>query len=170
MSLSKEERMANVNDALDRFVTDIANAPIRAYILDRNKSEYSFIYPTTWTELTDTYQYVRQAITFTSYFHLTPHGWKTCLERGGLDKDESIKKLIGKLCRHLKNSVKGRHEELVLNINDVAKETKLQPGLISNILEARLIEYWLNRHGAKLHPQLPEALLIVPTNFGLERL
>ena len=52
----------------------------------------------------------------------------------------------------------------------IANETGIPNGLLANIIDAMLIEYVLNRHGAGWARGFDGKLILVPINLGLERL
>lgn len=166
MSHSKEQRLANVHLALKSIKQLMGQEFVSKYAFDSTKIEG--IFPTTWTDMRDHYGYVENVTGFTHLYRLKASGWVEALRVEGVVGTPEFKKELGQLCRYMKDRVKGRSEDVTLNVQDIAAATGIPTGTISTIIEAKLIESEMGRYGAKLVKEFNGGLVVIPANFGLE--
>lgn len=170
MSLSKTERQANVDLALDLFLTELETEWIRTFTIDPENTTYSGIFSTTWGELTERYQYLQRTQGVYNLYTLTPGGWFTAMKQSGYLDGSEFKGLVGKLSASLKARVKGRREPALVEISTVADEINIARGIIANIIDVRYIDNDLKRYGCSWASGFEGRLIVVPTHFGLEEL
>jgi hypothetical protein len=166
MSHSKAERQANVDLALKLFMERLGTKWIQTFLIDPNCGDFEDLFSTTWSELTDRYYYINKAIGH--LYVLTSAGWMKGLELTGVLGSSTFNDQVGELCACLKRRVKGRNQPALATLEDVATETKLPAGFISNLIDADYINLSLKRYSASWAKGFEGTLLIVPTNFGLE--
>ena len=165
MSLSIDSRRENLAYALKLLTVEVKDNWIEAVIFSPGGSpEFDAILPTTWSEL-ESKIYVRNRL---RYFTMTPHGWLTGIELLGKKTDHQFANQIGRVAAVLKDSVKGRTGASFPFIDAVAKESDVPAGLVCNIVDSNLFEYWHRRKGAKWEPSARGQLIHVPLDFGLE--
>ena len=168
MSLSKENRTENIELALILIFKALGSQSIRMFPINRSDPRYSDVFPTTWLELIQRGHVSDSKMR--PFYVLTATGWTACLELNGILEHSKFKEVLGVLCANLKNALDGRHQQAIASVADIARISGLDEGVISNIIDARLIEQCLNRYGAEWVPKLEGKLLRVPANFGLERM
>jgi|SRR5579872_138387 len=169
MSLSREERIANLEYALKVFVRDVNDNWIRHVHITPGGDEYDVIFETTWKELIS--RIFLEELSMPGYFFLTGHGWLTGLELLGRKTDKDFRERVGRLFKTFKDEVKGRHEDAFIFIEDAATRSGLPTGLIANVIESKMCEYWFGMHGAHWESYKGRGCgIIIPLNFGLELL
>ncbi len=156
MSHSKEQRLENVHLALKSLQQSMGTAFVSTYAFDSTKMEG--IFPTTWTGMRDHYKYVENAPGFNHLYKLTAAGWAEALRVEGVVGKPEFKKELGQLCRFMKDQVKGRSEDVTMNVQAIATPTGIPAGTISTIIEAKLMK------------EFNGAIVVIPANFGLELL
>jgi hypothetical protein len=167
MSHSNADREANIELALKLFLEQLGDHWIKTSLIDPNASTYSDIYQTTWMEL-ENRCLIAQSIVY--QFVLTGYGWEKALALTG-KRNDTTREQIGRICQSLKLRVKGRANPAgveFVTIQDIKGDTGLSEGFISNIIEAKLIEQWLNREGAHWADGFDGRMVVVPLNFGLD--
>ena len=169
MSMSKAERLADIQKALTLFCDHLGPQWFGQFLIDARRPEYSPIQQTTWLELVNE-RYINKAHSFPFLFNITAYGWTKEMERRGLRDDSAFKETLGKLCRILKDHVKGRTAIAAVSLANVSRETGIPEGVVASIISANLIEGWLGRHGAKWADNFQGSLIVVPITFGLEKL
>jgi hypothetical protein len=169
MSLSKNERMKNLEDSLLLLMDNVYEPQsimevfIDERFLDRR------ILPTTWTELKRC-GLVRQCDTG-SYFTLSGRGWLTALRLRGLLETPEMKATAGKLSAALKDRVKGRQCPDLVHVAEVANNAELSEAFVRNAIESRLIEELFGTIGADWAGFEDRGKFIeIPNDFGLSPL
>jgi hypothetical protein len=167
MSLSKEERLQDIDRALKLFFDKLGSRSILEFIIDQRHCDYSELYETTSGDL-GRHFYIYSAHNMPFLFHITSAGWVKMLEICGALSTPDFKSTLGTVCAFLKSAVDGRSESAIVGVADVARQTGIPAGLISNIVEAQIIDRILKRHGPEWLPTNPRMLIVVKTDFGLE--
>jgi hypothetical protein len=169
MSLSAQDRIANMEVALKLFLQQVGHTPMARVRITREMPEYKSIYPTTWSELT-TRGYLRPVHGFSGWFSLTGHGYRKALELKSMHESSELREMLGQICKHLKSKLKGRRSFANVELQVLARETRLEPGFITNVIEAQLIDHWFKQYGPKWVPRFETVMIHVPENFGLDKL
>jgi hypothetical protein len=165
MSVSVDSRKENLAYALKLLTAEVKDNWVESVIFAPGGSpEFDAILPTTWSEL-ESKMYVRNKL---RYYTMTPRGWLTGMELLGKKADSQLASQVGRVAAVLKNSVKGRAEAAFPFIDAVAKESDVPAGLVCNIVDSKLFEYWYRRKGASWEGRGRGQLIHVPIDFGLE--
>jgi hypothetical protein len=166
MSLSKSERLQNVDEALRKFLLALGDKGITLR-LNPNHEWFLNIHPTTWKHLVDR-RLVRPHPTTTSMaYEMTGAGWKEALRIAGHLETPEFKSRLGELLGAFKGRVKGRTSEDFVH-PAFAEGAGLSPGWVSNVVDAQLIEHCFRRRGVTWYARLQ--LIRVPVDVGLELL
>jgi hypothetical protein len=168
MSLSKEQRYENMETALRLVFEALGSQAIRTYFIDPASGRYTNLPATTWLDLKEK-AFIRDS-QVPPHYRLTGHGWMKCLEITGALASLEFKETLGKLCSTLKSAVNGRREPALVGVSDIARGTGIDEGTVWNIIDADVIDYHLNRHGADWLPGAECMTIKVPANFGHERI
>ena len=97
-------------------------------------------------------------------YELTTHGWFTAqrvAERFDTDEFDGRR---ARLCAALKDAVKDRRDEALLDFREVAQRASLPVGWVWNVLEAQTL-YQLDPHG-RYWLRFEEGIVFVPTTLG----
>jgi hypothetical protein len=165
LSLSREERLENVELALSLIYQNLGAYAIREFVIDPHSSVFDRVHNTTWLELTDRFGFLT---TFhTRWYKLTGAGWLYWINRNEIADGSEFKARLGVLCSYLKGMLDGREQSKMTDIFAVEKNTNIPFGIISNIIDAGLIENKLRRHGAKWFSGKEGRIIVIPANFGL---
>jgi hypothetical protein len=165
MSLSIDNRKENLSYALKLLTVEVKDKWVESVIFAPGGSpEFDAIVSTTWSEL-ESKIYVRNRL---RYYTMTPHGWLTGMELLGKKTDGQLANQVGRLAGVLKNSVKGRAGPASPFVDAVAKESDVPAGLICNIVDSKLMEYWHRRKGTSWEGSGRGQLIHIPIDFGLE--
>jgi len=168
MSISRKQRIENMDNALLLFFEAIGPQSLRMFFINRRDARYEDVLPTTWIDLVEQ-GYISDS-RMRPFDVLTTKGWTACLRLKGILGSPQFDKILGTLCASLKGHLDGRGQSVLVNVVTVANNTKIPEAMISNIIDARLIELLLNRRGVDWQPKMEGKLIIVPGNFGHERL
>ncbi len=167
MSISREERVENLHHALGIFLQEAGDQYYKDVFFSNGGAEYEGILRTTWQDLLDGY-YLDELLNG-HYFALTSGGWLKALEVTGRLSDPSFMTSLGKISKALKDRVKGRHEQVLVTSDEIAKEAEVSVGLVQSVIESGLLRYRFNTIEAEWASYDDHRLLIViPVNFGLE--
>ena len=167
MSRSEQEQIENLELALSLVLRAVGSNPIRQYLLRPDNANYKDIHQTTWLDLREL-GYLKAAA-IGNFCVLSPSGWVAALERTGTIADPTFKDGLGKLCRYLKDTVKGRYQPALVYVNVIANAIGLPDGIISNIIDAKLIELWLGRTGVDWASGFETKMIAVPITFGSKK-
>jgi hypothetical protein len=167
MSLSESARLKNVNHALRLLMDDVGDSWIRKAFINPESDALKGIQRTTWDDLRSQHL-IHDAKA--GYIILTGEAWEAGLRVKGKDSPDMIVR-VERIYRAIRTAVAGRSNPegaLPVRISEVAKQTGLQSVFIVNVIEARLIERWLNRRGATWAPASEGRMILVPPDFGSE--
>jgi hypothetical protein len=169
MSLSKEERLANVEYALSLFVKDIGDTYYKEAFITPDGDNYQKLFPTTWHELLGR-RYIKQPYS-TNHYILTEAGWIWGLRFAGIYDDEVFRKRLGNVSRALKDRVKGRSEAALATAYDIAQSSGEPVGFVQSVIDSDILRALFNRVSAEWHKGTNGSTVIyIPPNFGLELL
>ena len=165
MSLSKEARIQNLEDAIRLLMGRLHGQCFMGVFLDERLDLGERILPTTWEELKSRYL-VRQTNSRWSYT-LSGRGWIAGLKLLGQFDTEEMKSKVGTLCAALKAKVKGRTHADYAEVGDVAKETGLSEDFVRDAIESDLSRELFGTKGAEWSPQGRGRSIRIPNDFGL---
>lgn len=170
MSLSKEARLKNLEDAVLLLMDNIHESQSIMEVFIDDRSLDARILPTTWNELRR-YGFVRECNNSSFYYTLSGRGWLTALGiRGQLDTPD-MKAKTGRLCAALKDRVKGRDHGVVVHVSEVAAGASLTEAFVRNAIESRLIQEIFGITGADWAGYDDRGkFILIPNDFGLEPL
>ena len=97
-------------------------------------------------------------------YKFTPPGYVTALEVSGRSEKPEFREKLGRLCKVLKDSVKGRSDFAWVPFDTLVAESGVSTEFVYNSLDADLIRHVLGRIGAEWDG---EHLVKVPIDFAL---
>src|SRR5690242_1995521 len=100
MSLSRAQRLANLEYALKLFVRDVGDQYYRNVWFTPEGDEYDQIFPTTWNELEEQ-GYAKHVVH--DRYKLTGYGWLAGLELSGLLESLEFKARLGTIAKAFKD-------------------------------------------------------------------
>jgi len=161
MTLSREDRIQDLADALRRMTEDVSEQAVWRVDVEIKSERYQHIRNTTWKELID-----RGWAKWFTYntCQLTMVGWRKGIQLLGLDKDPNFRAKLSHLAAVLKDEVKGRHEEVYLDVFHAAERSWLTEDLVYNIIESKLLDYAFTIKGAWLDT---DSTIVIPIDFGM---
>ena len=162
MTLSVDDRRENLKEALVTLLNALGDGMFATFWID--PSTFPNVLPTTWTELTSRYwlkdmDWSPQAYQFTSL------GYVKALRISGRADDTQFREDLGKICRVLKDSVKGRNTFAFVDFFELVRESSVSEAFARNAIDADLVGNVLGRVGA--HWEGDSLVIKVPHNFGL---
>ena len=167
MSLSNAARRENVRRSLRLLMAEVGERWIKMALIDLHSDPYKSVDETTWVDLRN--QDLIQDAEAGSV-HLTGQGWEEGLRLMGQDNPDTRARVV-RIYQGLRTIVAGRSGPALVapvRLGDVAGATSLQSVFIANVIEARLIERWLNRRSATWAAGFEGRMSLVPPDFGEE--
>lgn len=161
MTLSPDARRKNLNEALVRFLNALGAGQFSVLYID--PADYPDVLPTTWTKLTNR-GLLKDMNMNVEMYQITPFGYITALKLSGRSDEQQFRKELGRLCKVLKDSLKGRTDFALIAFEDLVKQSGVSEAFAYNVLDADLIRHILGRIGAQWDG---EHLVRVPHDFGL---
>ena len=167
MSLSESARLKNVNHALRLLMDAVGDSWIRKALINPESDAFKPVHQTTWKDLRSS-NLIQYAIG--GHIILTGQGWEAGLRATGRDDPDMLVR-VERIYRAIRTAVAGRSNPegaSPVRISEVASKAGLQSVFVANVIEARLIESWLNRRGATWAPEFEGRMILVPPDFGEE--
>jgi hypothetical protein len=172
MTLSREERLENIDLAMRRLMELLEDHFIEDINFRRPSEDFDGIYETTWAELDSRYwiRPISSTLESNFYFRLTGYGWIEGLKR--TNRIEAILDILPGLCAAAKEHVKGRTSDQAVNRHQLAEAAKLDSRLVGNIVESRLLQEQFPDREMSLSWWDPTStdFVRIPLSFGMERL
>ncbi len=173
MTLSREDRLENIDRAIQKLMTELGDCSIIMTLFTRGNHNYTDIFATTWDDIEHHGWIETEGSTMgaTVAFRITGDGWVEGLERTG-QLAAAVAKL-SQLCMVAKVHVKGREEHAACHIEQLAEDSDLPRSFIENVVESGLLERQFPKRQMELRwwdPQGRPLLLRIPRSFGMERL
>ena len=151
---------------LQRIITSLdADRPFEWQVLDAQDGAFADVLPTTWREIAR-----RAYVTELPYrgFRLTGNGWIAGLKATGIFEQSAFREQAGVLARTLKASVKGRHDDALVDRETLACAAGLSEAWVYNAIESRLLSHLFDRLDASWAPDDGmKYYIVVPLDFGL---
>ena len=169
MSLSKQERLENLDLAITLMMSELGEQDVCSVYFDIDGNSSKNIFPTTWQQLEND-GYIERHDTLTSNgCRLTGSGWLEGLKLTGKLGDPELTVQIGRIMAALKTSIDGRNAPAFVSPESIAEQADVSYGLVFNVIDSRFIYIILNRHDADWEGQRGN-IIKVPIDFGLEPL
>jgi hypothetical protein len=168
MTLSREVRLKNIDDALRLMMHDLGDESILNVIFKTGTEMYAVILQTTWLELKN--RGLVRGFGIPDAYQLTGRGWLQglrVLEK--LDAPE-LKEKTGKMGAVVKAVVKGRATKGFANVQILARESGLPEAFIQNAIDSDLFGHIFKRKGASWHRTSRGLVVEIPIDFGQEPL
>ena len=169
MSLSREERLKNIDLALTLMLRELGDRAFTNALFRIGLRPFEDVHPTTWQELVRRGLITKSDTILGSFCELTGDGWRAALELAWLKHGEILQQTLSKVAAALKDQVKGRHEDAVVSLDNIVTASGVPENLVFNIIESRLLDHWCNMKGACWYQGRPP-LVHIPLEFGLEPL
>ena len=167
MHLSNEKRLQNVNHALRLLMDDVGEQWIRMAMIDPKSDAYKKLHQITWEDLKSEHL-IQDAKA--GHIILTGEGWEAGIRVTGKDSPDTLVR-VERIYKAIRTVVAGRSNPegaSPVRISEVAGKAGLQSVFVANVIEARLIESWLNRRGATWASGFEGRMIMVPGDFGAE--
>jgi hypothetical protein len=164
MSLSPEERLGNINRALELMTLEIGDNPMNLGFFEHDKTPYTEIYSTTWRDLEE-----RGLVKDTGHriYQITARGWLAGARYLGWTEKQQFRANMSRLSATLKDQLEGRDDDALVDIYQLQRESGLSTGFIYNAIKSRLLDEEFGIKGAWFAPDDEnENCLIVPLNYG----
>jgi len=170
MSLSKEEREANLKLALGLLLDALGDLYTSEMYFSESEEEFEDIYATTWTDLKRR-RWIRDvSVMEEERYRLTEYGWREGIILLEKHKDIAFREKLGKLCAAMKGFVKGRRDNVIADVEDISSKSGLPSGFVQNVIDSHILEICLNVQGAEWVNNRRMYDILIPLDFGLERL
>jgi hypothetical protein len=163
MSLSKAERLENIDQALLAILGELGDRPISTAWFNPSGPTFVRFPRTTWDDLAD--KSLVKPAQDPRHYVLTGGGLAAALKLRG---DVDIPEKLGRLCAAFKRRVKGRHADAFVAPQDIEEEIGISRYWISNAVDAGLIERHFRQRGVRWYRRT--LLIRVPAAFGHELL
>jgi len=168
MSLSKDDRLIALAEALTLMLERLGDKTLDTEIFYMNEDPFNRVPKTTWRELEE-FEFTNRCDTIGHpQCRLTGLGWYNALLVTDRLSNPQFEARLSKLIAALKDSVKGRHEDAYLYTDQLAAASGLSEDFIINTIESRLIDRHFNIKGAEWEYQWK--VIRIPLDFGLRPL
>lgn len=166
MSLSKEARFKNLEEAILLLMDNLQGQCFMGVYIDERYDVDERILATTWKELKDQYLVTPTNIRWS--YTLSGRGWIRGLKLLGQFDTDEMKGNVGMLCAVLKAKVKGRAHDNYATVDEIAKESGLSDKFVRDAIESDLIGELFGTTGAKWGAHEDRGKFIqIPNDFGL---
>lgn len=168
MTISRQQRERNVEDALRLMVEIIGDEHLDGVLFEPADGRFQSTLPTTWEQLV-----AEGCLQPTSNwdYRLTPPGWIEGLRAAGKLCDENIQGALGNLCACIKRRCEdgGVRHRSSMTIQEMVEETGFPEGWISNVIDSHLIRTCFKQVDCEWEPgDYNKNYVMIPARFGLE--
>lgn len=161
MTLSADARRRNLDEALVSFSDALGDGWFCTFYI--SPSDFPNVIETTWPELVRR-GLLKDANMNEEMYKFTDSGYVKALKVSGRSEKPEFREKLGRLCKVMKDSLKGRSDFALISFQDLVTESGVSEAFASNALDADLIRNILGRIGAEWDG---EHLVKVPNDFGL---
>ena len=147
MTLSEEERAANIELAFRLLIAEINEKAISRTFLDPVAEPFREILSTTWKELSDQGWTEGFELYGQQRYRLTGKGWVEGLARTGAGRDTKLLDRLGRLSAELKKYIKGRDTDVTVELARLVQDGQLPEGWVFNAVESNAFEILVRRRG-----------------------
>jgi hypothetical protein len=166
MTISNDDQLENVGLAFRLMLVELGDRAISEKFFDPQAPSFKDVLATTWKELCDQRWLEEREIYGHAHYRLTGSGWIESLWRTGEGERPELRDSATKLSRALKAHVKGRREDVTVELSRLANESGLSAVWVSNAIESNLLETLHRRRGVQWVDR--GTLVKIPLNFGME--
>ncbi len=168
MSLSKEDRLKALADALTLMIESLGDKALDAEIFYMNEEPFSRVPKTTWRELEE-YGFTERCDTIGHpQCQFTGLGWYNAMLVTDRLSNPQFREALSKLTAAMKDEVKGRQGDAYLYTDQLASAAGVSVDLVINAIESQLIDRQFKIQGAKWQHQWKS--IRIPLEFGLRPL
>jgi hypothetical protein len=160
--------MENVNRVLKLLMEDVGERWIKMALISPKSDAYRRVTETTWADLKSQHL-IEDAKA--GYVLLSGYGWEVGLRSTVRDISETGENLE-RICKSIQSAVVGASSRATVSpvrLGRVASTCGLHAGFVANVIEARLIESWLNRRGVTWASGFEGRMILVPVDFGSDQ-
>jgi hypothetical protein len=170
MTIADTDRRNDAEKLLGALLEALGDDAIDLRLFDPDSPEFGGFLKTSWSEL-ETSEFVASTPVPPGFvYRLTPTGWVEALVRRGFLDDEHIKDRLASLAAALKRKVKGRVVSAVVDLDTLARESRIPTGWIFNAVDSRLLNRVHRRRDAFWLGGGRGRLVVVPTDFGMTQI
>jgi hypothetical protein len=166
VTISQNDQLENIGLAFRLILVELGDRAISEMFFDPHAASFKDVLATTWKELCDQRWLEEREIYGHAHYRLTGSGWMESLFRGGEGERPELRDSASKLSTVLKAHVKGRREDVTVELSRLAHESGLSPAWVSNAIESNLLETLHRRRGVQWVDR--GTLVKIPLNFGME--
>lgn len=166
MTLSRDNRLKNMENALKLMLGRLGDRGMYAEFFDPQDPAFSEIYSTTWQELESRGLVRGHHMMQTDSFELRGPGWLVAMSLTGKLETPEFQERFGRLSAALKRQVDGRRQKQVTTVASLAKDTGIAADWIYNVIKSNVWQQQ-NRVGAEFDEH---ELVWIPIDFNMEPL
>src|SRR5437588_520041 len=166
MTISRTNQLENISLTFRLILVELGDRAISEMFSDPHAASFKDVLAATWKELCDQGWLEEREIYGHAHYRLTGSGWIELLWITGEGERPELRDSATKLSRSLKAYVKGRHEDVTVELSRLANESGLSPAWVSNAIESNLLESLHWRRGVQWVDR--GTLVTIPLNFGME--
>jgi len=166
MTISQTEQLKNLELAFRLVLGQLGDQAISVAFFDAISPLFKEVLATTWKELCDQGWMEEREIYGRAHYRLTGSGWMEALWRASTGDRPELREAAAKLSAASKANVKGRDEDVTVELSFLARESGLSPSCEFNAIESNLLEVLHRRRGVQWVER--GALVRIPRNFGME--
>jgi len=166
MSLSKDDRIADVERALALMLKELGPRAIDTMQFNPSEAPLNKIQTTTWLELKRQCYVEREQYFGGVMYTLTGAGWLAAIEATG--ELDDLKTKMAPLIAEMKGRVKGRSEVAFDYLDSIASAANVPVDFAYNVIESDAVGNVYGRHGVRWEHR--GKLIRIPEDFGLEPL
>jgi len=166
MTISQTDQVENIDLAFRLILVELGDKAISVTFFDPHSTSLKDVLATTWKELCDHRWLEECEIYGHAHYRLTGSGWIEALWRDKAAERPELRDLAAKLAAALKERVKGRREDVTVEVSRLAHENGLSPTWVFNAIESNLLEVLHRRRGVQWVER--GTLIKIPLNFGME--
>ena len=166
VTISQTDQLRNIELAFRLILVELRDRAISETFFDAHSDSFKDVLGTTWKELCDQHWLEEREIYGRVHYRLTGSGWMEALWRDRAGERSELRDSATKLSSVLKAHVKGRHEDVTVELSRLAHETGLSSAWVFNAIESNLLEVLHRRRGVQWVDR--GTLVRIPLNFGME--
>jgi hypothetical protein len=148
MTISHKDQLQNIGLAFRLILVELGTGRSLKCSSTLRLLSFEDVLATTWKELSDQRWVEEREIYGHAHYRLTETGWMESLWRTGEGERPELQESATKLSRVLKAHVKGRREDVIVELSRLDHESGLSPSWVSNAIESNLLETLHRRRGA----------------------
>ena len=167
MSLSKEDRLKNIKDALKIMLDRLGERGMYVEFFSPQDPSFSNIHSTTWQEMERRGLIRGHHMQQSDSYDMCGPGWFYAMELAGKLDTPEFNERFGKLSAAVKRKVDGRQQRQPTTVEALAQETALPAHWIYNIIKSNVWRHRNHRIGVEFDHQ---EVVWIPSDFNMEPL